>query len=288
MSNIINEQIQIITEQNLFKHLSVGKVIPSTKTFIIIVKKGEITFFKSFEKITLLQNNIYFSFSKGFFELINVTQDIEINIFAIDSKLFSKLSFKFNRLDVYQILISSYLKKFTISTLFISELGQLFNLLQLNLIKQKSKFNETILLSLLSVIIYSTLESISEQINIPNQGKMNRKQELVFSFFNLLSTYYKVQRNISFYAKKLKVSTRYLSLVVKGVIGKTANQVIHEYVITEAKLLLGVSNKKIIEIASELNFNDQYYFSNFFKKHTGFSPSEFKQKNKKDYIYTSI
>jgi len=64
--------------------------------------------------------------------------------------------------------------------------------------------------------------------------------------------------------------------------------VIHQYIISEAKVLLTSSNKKITEIASELNFNDQYYFSNFFKKHTGLNPSGFKEKNKKEYNYTSI
>ena len=44
-----------------------------------------------------------------------------------------------------------------------------------------------------------------------------------------------------------------------------------------AKLMLSHSTMPIKEIAGKLQFSDQYYFSNYFKKVTGGSPSEFKR-----------
>ena len=47
--------------------------------------------------------------------------------------------------------------------------------------------------------------------------------------------------------------------------------------IQKAKELLSDSNLRIKEIASECGFANEYYFSNFFKKHTGLSPANFRK-----------
>ena len=288
MRNIINEQIKVITEKRLLNYIEIGKSYPSTKTSIFVVKKGTITFTKSFETITLSKNDIYFSFANGFFELTAISKDIEITIVAIDMELFSKLSFEFNRLDVYQFLISNYSNFFTISKTDVIELRKLSDLLQSNLMKPESKFNTVILLNLLNVFVYTIFEEIQTHHDFTSTGKMSRKQELVFEFLKLLSLHYKKQRKVSFYAQRLMVTPRYLSATIKKITNKTANEVIHQYIIAEAKVLLTSTNKKIFEISEDLHFNDPYYFSNFFKNQTGLNPSKFKEKNQKEYIYTSI
>lgn len=58
---------------------------------------------------------------------------------------------------------------------------------------------------------------------------------------------------------------------------KTAQNVIYSLVISEAKRLLIYQNLPIKEIAFQLGFNDPYYFSNFFKKHTNFSPKDYRK-----------
>ena len=47
--------------------------------------------------------------------------------------------------------------------------------------------------------------------------------------------------------------------------------------IDKAKHLLANTNLKINEISSVCGFENEYYFSNFFKKHMGFSPSTFRK-----------
>ncbi len=47
--------------------------------------------------------------------------------------------------------------------------------------------------------------------------------------------------------------------------------------IEEARLMLRHSAFSVKEIASRLNFSDQYYFSNYFKRKTGMSPQKYKK-----------
>ena len=84
---------------------------------------------------------------------------------------------------------------------------------------------------------------------------------------------------MSFYAKQLNITPKYLSSVVKEVSGKTAARWIDESVILEAKALLKYSGMSIQEIAYYLNFPNQSFFGSYFKRNTGMSPSQYKAQN---------
>jgi AraC-like DNA-binding protein len=75
----------------------------------------------------------------------------------------------------------------------------------------------------------------------------------------------------------LHVTTNHLNETVKGTLGQPAGMIIRERLLLEAKRLLRYSDSPVAEIATHLNFEDPSYFSRFFKKHTGFSPSEFRE-----------
>ena len=82
---------------------------------------------------------------------------------------------------------------------------------------------------------------------------------------------------MGFYADKLYISPKYLSLIIKESTGRSAAEWIDEYVILEAKNLLRFSGKNIQQIAYELNFTNQSSFGKYFKHLTGMSPSEFQR-----------
>ena len=64
----------------------------------------------------------------------------------------------------------------------------------------------------------------------------------------------------------LAVSAKTLAKIVKTHFNKTIGELISERIIIEAKRELYLTNKSIKEIAFDLGYNDEYYFSRFFKK----------------------
>lgn len=77
-------------------------------------------------------------------------------------------------------------------------------------------------------------------------------------------------------AAQLNLSSKYLSDLLKQETGKTALELIHLFVISEAKNLLITGEYSISEIAYKLGFENPPYFSRLFKKEVGMSPKEFK------------
>src|ERR1700744_741227 len=83
---------------------------------------------------------------------------------------------------------------------------------------------------------------------------------------------------VSMLAQQLNISPRYLSDMLKQETGKTAIDLIHIYLVNEAKNRLTSDDQNISEIAYELGFENLPYFSRLFKKETSVSPNQFKKR----------
>lgn len=83
--------------------------------------------------------------------------------------------------------------------------------------------------------------------------------------------------SVSAIAGQLNISPRYLSDLLKQETGKTTIELIHIFLISEAKNLLQEGDQGIAEIAYYLGFEDASYFSRLFKQEVGLSPAYYKK-----------
>lgn len=74
------------------------------------------------------------------------------------------------------------------------------------------------------------------------------------------------------------LSTSYVCTFFKSETGQTLNQYLTEYRMEKAKQLLSDPRYKISEISSKVGYTDGNYFGKSFKKYSGFSPSEYREK----------
>lgn len=118
------------------------------------------------------------------------------------------------------------------------------------------------------------LMNVANELNLPLQR--TRKLNYVHGFLRILSDNFRQERNVAFYADKLCISAKYLSMLVKDATGQSAANIIDRYVITEAKNMLRYSSDTIQQIAYKLNFPNQSAFGKYFKHMTGQSPTTFR------------
>ncbi|AEV96658.1 AraC family transcriptional regulator [Niastella koreensis] len=119
---------------------------------------------------------------------------------------------------------------------------------------------------------------LAKQQFLPLQDLPEQKLDIIRQFNLLVENHYKKEHSVKFYANQVNRSPKTLSNLFALYNEKSPLTVIQERIVLEAKRLLLFTDKSAKEIAFELGFEDAAYFSNFFKKNTETSPSDFRTK----------
>lgn len=106
-------------------------------------------------------------------------------------------------------------------------------------------------------------------------------QERLDEFSGLLETHIFHYKQVYQYADMMNLSSYQLNAITKATLGKTCSKLINEYVILESKRYLLSTSDQINQLAHHLGFLDVSYFIRLFKKHTGYSPEEFRRNSDK-------
>ncbi|MCR5017836.1 MAG: helix-turn-helix domain-containing protein [Bacteroidales bacterium] len=108
------------------------------------------------------------------------------------------------------------------------------------------------------------------------RGLASKEDSMLTRFFSLAEKHASEQRETRFYAGKLCLTPKYLSRLVKEKTGRTAKEIILNYVALQARTMLLGTDLNIQQISDELHFPSQSVFGKFFKKATGLSPRHYR------------
>ncbi|KFF19031.1 AraC family transcriptional regulator [Chryseobacterium piperi] len=162
---------------------------------------------------------------------------------------------------------------FTLNKELFEEIADYF--LKIQKVDPKESFSHAVLQSYLQLIL--AICSKEKNKILPDKELAKDDFNELKSFQNLVEEHFLIEKNLSFYADLLHITPNTLSKKIKSRFNKTPSQIIQERVILEAKKQIHLTRKSIKEIALELNFNDEFYFSKYFKKYTGVSPTQFRK-----------
>lgn len=139
---------------------------------------------------------------------------------------------------------------------------------------------DAIICSLFQAFLLSVLSVMRQQqmLDLDIDPSANRASRLLYQrFMDLLAAHHQKERTVQFYADKLCVTAKYLSMSIKEYSGRNPSDWICDYVVAEAKSLLHYSQMSVQEVSYRLNFPTQSAFGKFFKQKTGYSPSEYQK-----------
>ncbi|MBB6330787.1 AraC-like DNA-binding protein [Chryseobacterium sediminis] len=141
---------------------------------------------------------------------------------------------------------------------------------------EKHPFSESIIKTYIQLILaIGSKQKSSIENSAVSHDKLPNKNAAEFQ--KLLEVHFKSEKELSFYSDRLSITNNTLSKAVKKEFAKTPTQLINERIILESKKLLHLTYRSVKEIASELGFADEFYFSRYFKKSVGCSPKKYRE-----------
>jgi len=113
---------------------------------------------------------------------------------------------------------------------------------------------------------------IEQQPTVAAMVTDNREPFILQKLKDAIEEHYKTKHTASEYADLLYISLKALAKITKTHFNKTLSSLINERIIIEAKRELYLTAKTVKEIAYELGYDDEFYFSRFFKVNADVSP----------------
>lgn len=144
--------------------------------------------------------------------------------------------------------------------------------------KTKNFEQNEMLVSYLKVFLITATRLKREQQKCIETIQINSKKlTIIQDLKTAIDKNYKDLHSASDYSSLLNISANALAKITKEFFNKTLTDLISERIIIEAKRELYLTKKPIKEIAYELGYNDELYFSRFFKTNVDVSPQLYRE-----------
>ena len=237
---------------------------------ILICRQGEIKMQMNLEEIQLGRNEVLIIVPGTIGEDVSMSKDCRIVIMAIPESAFPMLMKMEHSLKFREHF--SRPMKFHYSDAEMEHTIMIYRMMR-SIINMGSPYCKEILMNYMEAVAYFTitkLEAIADE-----EVKKQRGDMLFHQFMDEVRRNYTTERQLSFYADKLCITTKYLSRVVKQHSGRQPSEWIRDYVILESKALLRQNELSVQQISDLLNFPNPSFFGKYFKAVVGCSPRQY-------------
>lgn len=241
---------------------------------ILFLTHGEGIHTIDFQHYTIQPNTIFF-LSPGQIHELNLSQDVKGFIL-----LFTSAFYHFNKTDPHKLFELPFFYNLSQETppIYLESTAEILSITNLfqQAIAEHNQYlpdRDEAIRALLDLILIQCkrMYPLSAQDERTDKGKI-----MVKRFKQLIEEKCKENLSVKEYAHLLAVTPNHLSETVKNVTGRTSTDLINDRMIMEIKRLLKHTDLGISEIAYQLNFADQSYFSKYFKKLTHLSPLSYR------------
>lgn len=134
-----------------------------------------------------------------------------------------------------------------------------------------------LLISYLKIFLITASRLKREQLEELKATPDSKEPFILQNLKDAIEYHFKTKHSAGHYAEMLNISPKALGKLSKNYFNKTLTDLIAERIIIEAKRELYMTNKTVKEIAYELGYDDEHYFSRFFKTNADVSPQLYRE-----------
>lgn len=271
-----DSDLKVFTFERFSSKAALEQYFNSSYFIIILINSGCITLQANHVEYCLCPSELLVIPVRTSCVIVLMSETMEISLLSFTPGFIFKNTIRKPNIGFFEFFIAKCPSKINIKDEDSLLLNDLFALTGNKRYKTSEYpfYNEVLSLSF-NLLLY-VLASIYSKDSCNVKEKHTRKEKLVFQFLELVELHCAQEHSVKFYADALLITKGHLSKTVQQVTNKTVKQFIEEALILEAKILLQNDDLTILQIIEELHFCNSSSFSNFFRKSTFMSPSEYR------------
>ncbi len=278
MEDLSFPEFQILTVNNsdensqlTFENQSVDKKY----YHIAWLKRGNLSLtINALEPLLLEEHSIMFFYQKPDILFNANNSDFELKIYCFTDDFFCKTSFDIQFLDGFILLKSIEFPLSNPIQVADCAIFDLFRLIEEEYDKTDAYSQGHIIKNYLHNIML-LIDREEKPVSI-TELTLDAHLDIFLQFKNLLEKYFREEKRVAEYARKIGVREKSLIQITAKITGKFPKEIIRERVLLEARRLLRYSNKSIKEIGFELGFNETTNFIKYFRLYNRYTPMEFR------------
>ncbi len=265
---------------NNIKELEQTMIVRVQMNAILFCLGGRLQFDVDNETYTLTEGKVFACHSKAVISNIMSSNKYSCKVLLFTDKALQYLLHS----DVVLWNKALYIQKIRIFSLTEDEIkrGLIYEQLVRSRINRNSQISRTIIHTLFSAVLLEFCEMMFSRIDkdaVPNIKL--RSKEIFHRFIDLLSQETAKKHSVAYYAEKMYITPKYLSMICKQISDKSPLQWITEYEIGEIRSYLKNTDLSCKEISDIMGFANSSFFGHYVKEHTGMTPNEYRMSIRK-------
>ena len=242
----------------------------------VIVLKGNGTLCVGDEEISIERGDVFVCKPSNILGKSMLSMDLEIRGIVVSKEMVEMLMKEVELNWTVRTIVTDH-DVVHINESEMRRLCMYYDLLNDKLNAPPSRRKSVSLKALLVAFVNEFIEVMEKSDRIVLSSSTHSSAEHIFErFIQLLDDPQQPFLSVNEYAALLHITSKYFSSVCKKLSGKTANEIIKEETIKQAKLLLRDNSLSIKQVADQLNFANQSHFGTYFHRYTGLSPQQFR------------
>lgn len=265
----------ISNETSMLPWSSISSYVPDSIAGVCTAGSAVIEVFSTHSRI--IKNDLIVIFPLQLVSIRDKSEDFAMTFFKLDKTMFMDIMSGLYRMtpDFFFFMRKNF--RFHLSEQEKERFISFCELIDFRINKEHTAaFRRESVMHLLRVLYWDIYVYYKKDPENQKVCRFSHKENIALKFALFVAEHHRQYREVAFYANKLCISPKYLTMIVLEVNGQSARDCIAEYIILEMKALLRNSDLEIKDVVRQTGFPNQSTLSSFFRRQTGMSPSEYR------------
>lgn len=242
-------------------------------TFILLCTQGRLRVRLNLQEFMLRADCVLVVLPGSIGECLEISDDCQVAMIAYSGSRYEEVYTSFS------VQFRRYLSRQSVLAVSSEEMAEslaIYHAMRRKVEQPDFAFTREVLNAYMQVLSCNGYQWLTRYVRQNGQERAESRQQQLFGhFLELVQKHYRAERGVAFYANKMCLTPKYLSLAIHQASGRFAGDWIRDYVILEAKALLKSRSYTVQQISEMLNFANSSFFGKYFKAATGCSPRRY-------------